>query len=149
MIKTIAITSFGYGPMQEEGKPLLTVPQADITLDLRRILPAADDVELEGLTGLDGMVYERVLASTVTRGMAVQTAVGVHMLMEDTDVTHLTIAVGSSDGRRRAVVVARHIQTRLAQLSASDLYTVTVTHRDLGTDSRPRHDGTASGEAEA
>ncbi|MFD4241846.1 hypothetical protein ACFWP3_09640 [Streptomyces sp. NPDC058525] len=133
MIKTIRIISFGYGHVGEkdENDTLLTVPEADITLDVRRMLPVSDDPELKGLTGLDEAVYERVLASAVARSLAVQTAVGTHMLMDDTELAHLTIAVGCFGGRRRAVVIARHIGTRLAELNIEDAYAIAIEHRDL------------------
>ncbi|MEU9415979.1 RNase adapter RapZ [Streptomyces sp. NPDC048272] len=137
MTKTMKITSFGYERAggKDGGGIVLAVPEADIVLDVRRILPSSDDPALRGLTGLDEAVYEQVLASSVARSVAVQIAVGAHMLLDDTDVPRLTIAVGCSGGRRRAVVIARHIGTRLAELNAGAAYELAVEHRDLATGS--------------
>ncbi|MFD6465329.1 RapZ C-terminal domain-containing protein [Streptomyces goshikiensis] len=134
MIKTVKITSFGYEHTgtKDENDTLLTAPLADITLDVRRMFPASDDADLDGLTGLDEMVYERVLTNAVARSLAVQTAIGAHMLMNDSDLAHLTIAIGSSGGHRRAVVIARQIVTTLAELNVDNVYALAIEHRDLG-----------------
>lgn len=142
MIKTISITSFGYehADGRDEGGTVLGVPEADIVLDVRRLLTASDDPALRGLTGLDEAVYQQVLGSAVARSVAVQTALGAHMLLDDTDVPRLTIAVGCFGGRCRAVVIARHIGTKLAELKLADMYALAIEHRDVERPS-PRSSG--------
>ncbi|WP_327309846.1 RNase adapter RapZ (plasmid) [Streptomyces sp. NBC_01298] len=125
MPRIVTIISFGYMHAS-------AVPESDLALDVRRLVPAVEDPALDGLTGLDCLVQQRVLASPEARSLAVQTAVGTHMLMDDTDLAQLTIAIGSFGGCRRAVVIARHIATRLAELNIGGAYALVVEHRDLG-----------------
>ncbi|MFB7836083.1 hypothetical protein [Streptomyces sp. NPDC056056] len=123
MPRIVTIVSFGYANAA-------AVPEFDLALDIRRSVPTLDDPALVGMTGLDLPVQQRILASPEARSLAAQIAVTANFLMEDNDFQELAIVVGSASGRRRSVVVARHIQTRLAQLNTTGRYTVAVTHRD-------------------
>lgn len=133
MSRAITIVSFGHmhtGSSVHHGTQL-TVPQADIGLDVRRLVPALTNTALENLTGLDEPVQKLVLAGPEARSLAIQTALSAHALMDDNDLQQLTIAVGSTEGRHRSVVIARHIQTKLDELNIAGLYTLGVAHRDV------------------
>lgn len=115
----ITVVSFGYG----HGTP----PEADVTLDTRRLLrnPSADP-RMRELTGLDDPVRLHVLDTP-----------GAVRLVEDTadlvsDLHHLTggpvtVAIGCVGGRHRSVALAEE----LAGVLRRDGVKTEVEHRDV------------------
>ena len=117
------ITSFGY----KHGLPR----DADLVLDCR-FLPNPHWIpELRPLTGLDGPVREHVLGHEVTQEFLDQTGDLLEMLMPAyvaEGKSYLSIALGCTGGRHRAVAVA---ETVAEMLRGRDFDPVVI-HRDVG-----------------
>ncbi|MFJ3856173.1 hypothetical protein ACIPRL_08100 [Streptomyces sp. NPDC090085] len=131
----ISIVSFGYGHTglpDEDGTPL-EVPRTDVTLDLRRILynPHLDPA-MRFMTGLDEAVYEYVMATPGAQLLADQTALSAHITVTQGPLPGgLSIGVGCSGGRHRAVGVARRIGFLLENFTRAGGYGVELVHRDV------------------
>lgn len=110
----ITITSFGYGHA--------AAPQADITIDARRLLRNPHhDPAMRHLTGLHPAVRAHVLA-TPGASAAIQHTVWLASALAHTTGQPVAVAVGCAGGRHRAVALAEEIA---AELEAA------VTHRDV------------------
>ncbi|MEU5445779.1 MULTISPECIES: RapZ C-terminal domain-containing protein [Streptomyces] len=130
----VRVISFGYGhtgALGEDGR-VLEPPTADITLDLRRVLHNPHhDPAMRELTGLDKAVYDHVRATPGAELPAQNTALTAHWLMDQARPTLLTVAVGCTGGRHRAVATARLIHALLTDLSKAGGYDVELSHRDV------------------
>lgn len=126
----IQVISFGYGHRDEYGQ-LLLPPRADLTFDLRDRFrdPHADPV-LRGLTGLDQVVYDKVLG---TPGVPVFVQrvdrLCVDLLDDDGWTTPLTVAFGCVGGRHRSVAIARALAESLENWLID--FEVDLQHRDV------------------
>jgi len=99
-------------------------PEASITVDLRgRLYNPFKDPASRELTGLDKVIYDRVLstdgAMCLTSGLEQVVRV---LALSDKDVT---LAVGCAGGRHRSVTIGRKVVEYL------DDYEVTLVHRDV------------------
>jgi RNase adaptor protein for sRNA GlmZ degradation len=132
----VVVTSFGYlhGP----------APYADITLDVRTHLrdPHLDPCVRE-LTGRDGVVRARVLATPGARGLieGITTATKALLLGPGSaPECHLVrVAIGCAGGRHRSVVLADHIAARLALAGWEATTTHLDIHRPVVTRQPPTH----------
>jgi UPF0042 nucleotide-binding protein len=121
MTSLVQLISFGY----RHAPP----PEADITLDTRRLLrdPHVDPA-LRELTGLDEPVRTHVMNTPGALCLIVNTAATVRQLFEDLAVPHqVVVAVGCAGGRHRSVALTEQIAALLDGGPAS----VAVHHRDV------------------
>jgi hypothetical protein len=99
------IRSFGYLHRS------LVPPTATFTVDVRRLLPAELPPDLRELTGHESPVRTQVLALPAARALIVHLALAAEGLLGAG--APVEIAIGSTHGRHRAVVLAMEIAARL------------------------------------
>ncbi|MBZ3909406.1 RapZ C-terminal domain-containing protein [Streptomyces acidiscabies] len=131
----LRVISFGFGHIgtldETTGAPLAP-PQADITLDLRRVLRNPHhDPAMRYLTGLDEVVYEHVRSTPGAESLAYNTALATHILMDQAHPAEFTVAAGCAGGRHRAVGMARMVHGALMEYSRAGAYRVELIHRDV------------------
>lgn len=119
----VTVMSFGF----KYGIPV----DADLVADMRFLPNPFWDQNMRGLTGLDALVSDYVLAQPDT----------VNFLEKYTEIVQLveagylregkryaTIAIGCTGGKHRSVAIAQHLASHLGRADVD----VRVTHRDLG-----------------
>lgn len=115
----VYVISFGYGHAP--------APEADLTLDTRRLLRNPHhDPRMRELTGLDEVVRRHVLATPGAVRLISNTAVLAADLHAQTRAL-VTVAVGCVGGRHRSVAIAEELAATLH----SDGIKTSVTHRDV------------------
>ncbi|MFM1994933.1 MAG: hypothetical protein RLZZ610_450 [Actinomycetota bacterium] len=120
----LTVMSFGY----KYGIPA----DADNVADARFLPNPFWNEELRPFTGLDGQVSEYVLSQTGAMDFVNSYLKALQPVLEGylrENKHYATIAIGCTGGKHRSVAIS----TKLAELlQASNEYTVTVRHRDLG-----------------
>ena len=120
----LTVMSFGY----KYGIPA----DADNVADARFLPNPFWNEELRPFTGLDGQVREYVLSQTGAMDFVNSYLKALQPVLEGylrENKHYATIAIGCTGGKHRSVAIS----TKLAELlQASNEYTVTVRHRDLG-----------------
>ena len=120
----LTVMSFGY----KYGIPA----DADNVADARFLPNPFWNEELRPFTGLDGQVSEYVLSETGAMDFVNSYLKALQPVLEGylrENKHYATIAIGCTGGKHRSVAIS----TKLAELlQASNEYTVTVRHRDLG-----------------
>jgi len=120
----LTVMSFGY----KYGIPA----DADNVADARFLPNPFWNEELRPFTGLDGQVSEYVLSQTGAMDFVESYLKALQPILEGylrENKHYATIAIGCTGGKHRSVAIS----TKLAELlQASNEYTVTVRHRDLG-----------------
>ena len=120
----LTVMSFGY----KYGIPA----DADNVADARFLPNPFWNEELRPFTGLDGQVSEYVLSQTGAMDFINSYLKALQPVLEGylrENKHYATIAIGCTGGKHRSVAIS----TKLAELlQASNEYTVTVRHRDLG-----------------
>lgn len=120
----LTVMSFGY----KYGIPA----DADNVADARFLPNPFWNEELRPFTGLDGQVSEYVLSQTGAMDFVKSYLKALQPVLEGylrENKHYATIAIGCTGGKHRSVAIS----TKLAELlQASNEYTVTVRHRDLG-----------------
>ena len=120
----LTVMSFGY----KYGIPA----DADNVADARFLPNPFWNEELRPFTGLDGQVSEYVLSQTGAMDFVESYLKALQPVLEGylrENKHYATIAIGCTGGKHRSVAIS----TKLAELlQASNEYTVTVRHRDLG-----------------
>ena len=116
---TVTVISFGYGHD--------TPPQADVTVDARRLLHDPHiDPTMRALTGLDEPVRRHVLGTPGATAWVEHEAAAVRALL-----THVgrpvTVAFGCMGGRHRSVAMA----SECARILTTAGFKVQVEHRDV------------------
>lgn len=118
----VYVISFGYGHAP--------APEADLTLDTRRLLRNPHhDPRMRELTGLDEVVRQHVLATPGAARLISTASVLVADLHVQTNAP-VTVAVGCVGGRHRSVVIAEELAATLR----SDGIKTSITHRDVHRD---------------
>jgi UPF0042 nucleotide-binding protein len=121
------LISFGY----KYGLPV----DADLVLDCRFITNPHWDPELRPLTGLDGAVSDRVLASEgvanfMDRAVEMIGSVIPGFIREGKKF--VTVAIGCTGGRHRSVAICEALSERLKEMDHADLsLLIQSSHRDV------------------